>query len=120
MATDTKKAPFWAIAVSFAVVMGFSTGIIHLPKSPPQVRTPEGSTYFVKQHLRDPDSAEFRNTKYGPDVGAGKALCGEVNAKNGFGGYAGFRRFVSRPDGSVTIDDGDARHAFNDLWFQVC
>ncbi|MHA6827401.1 hypothetical protein ACQUJV_14410 [Ralstonia pseudosolanacearum] len=120
MATDTKKTPFWAIAVAFILVVGFSEGFIHLPKPVPQVRIPEGSTYFVKQRLRDPDSAEFRNTKYGPDILNRKALCGEVNAKNGFGGYAGFKRFISLPDGSVNIDDGGSPHAFDELWFKVC
>lgn len=48
----------------------------------------------------DPDAAKFRGlTGYGmkhPD-GSGQvvALCGEVNAKNKFGAYTGFRRFYS-------------------------
>ena len=44
----------------------------------------------VASHLRDPGSATFRNlTLFKPTT-----LCGEVNAKNGFGGYAGFEAFV--------------------------
>lgn len=44
------------------------------------------------QSLRDPLSAQFQNLRIS---GSGKALCGEVNAKNGFGGYAGFAEFVT-------------------------
>lgn len=42
--------------------------------------------------LKDPESAQFRNEHYGSD---GEYLCGEVNSKNGMGGYVGFRRFIS-------------------------
>lgn len=45
----------------------------------------------VAQQLRDPDSAQFRNI-----IGSDDAYCGEVNAKNGFGAYTGFRKFVYR------------------------
>lgn len=52
----------------------------------------------VKARLKDPDSArfewpnDFRDGGYRPLGGAhidGWATCGAVNAKNGFGGYAG-------------------------------
>jgi hypothetical protein len=42
--------------------------------------------------LKDPLSAQFRNEHYASD---GKNFCGEMNAKNGMGGYAGFKRFIS-------------------------
>jgi hypothetical protein len=38
--------------------------------------------------LLDPASAEFRNVANGPEV------CGEVNAKNSYGGYTGFKVFI--------------------------
>src|SRR5690606_1839783 len=41
---------------------------------------------LVTANLKDPDSAKFRNQK---------GVCGEVNAKNSFGGYAGFVRFIA-------------------------
>lgn len=43
----------------------------------------------VSRELKDPASAEFRDVKV-----AGPAVCGQVNAKNSYGGYEGFRRFV--------------------------
>lgn len=53
----------------------------------------------VKAELRDPDSAQFRNL-----VDAGKAICGEVNSRNGYGGYAGFAEFIApNPGGTADI-----------------
>jgi hypothetical protein len=42
----------------------------------------------VRDFLRDPESAQFRNMR---EVAGG--VCGEYNAKNAMGGYAGFRPF---------------------------
>lgn len=56
----------------------------------------------VRDSLKDPDSARFRSLELHASESAvpWKALCGEVNAKNSFGGYVGFRRFVAS-DSSV-------------------
>lgn len=46
---------------------------------------------LISSQMKDPDSAKFRNerlTKSG-------WLCGEINAKNGLGGYSGFERYIS-------------------------
>ena len=51
--------------------------------------------------LRDPSSAQLRklirttDSKYG--------LCGEVNSKNGFGGYVGFRQFYGVINGATAM-----------------
>lgn len=52
----------------------------------------------VAASLRDPSSAQFRNV-----VERSTATCGEVNGKNAFGAYVGFKRFVYK-DGTVLID----------------
>jgi hypothetical protein len=44
----------------------------------------------TRANLKDPSSAQFRNV-----VQNGDMICGEVNGKNGFGGYSGFERFVA-------------------------
>jgi hypothetical protein len=46
----------------------------------------------VCDHLKDPDSAQFSNIQLTP---SGNALCGNVNARNGFGGYTGAKAFVA-------------------------
>lgn len=48
----------------------------------------------ILEQLRDPSSAIFSNVR----VVGGGVVCGEVNSKNGFGGYVGRQRFL----GSVT------------------
>lgn len=56
----------------------------------------------VADQMRDPASAQFRAVK----VRKSGAVCGEVNAKNGYGGYVGFREFVVTPTGEVLVDPG--------------
>lgn len=56
---------------------------------------------IVKRQLRDPDSAKFR----GLWLKDKNTVCGEVNAKNGLGGYSGWQSFVVSNGGrSVVID----------------
>jgi hypothetical protein len=48
----------------------------------------------LKEKLKDPDSAQFRNLWFGSDKQYGNSLCGEMNAKNSYGGYTGFYPFA--------------------------
>jgi hypothetical protein len=71
----------------------------------------------VKQLLKDPDSAQFRNVKEftGP-------VCGEVNSKNGFGGYVGFSKFIvvgSFKSPSVYLE-GQSEVPFQLAWEAAC
>jgi hypothetical protein len=59
----------------------------------------------LKQSLKDPSSAQFRNVRL-VTFGSGKVICGEVNAKNSYGGYVGFKRFVASPYQSETERTG--------------
>lgn len=43
--------------------------------------------------LKDPGSAQFTNLTL-KESSAGKVLCGQVNAKNSYGGYVGARPFA--------------------------
>lgn len=62
----------------------------------------------VSAQLKDPFSAQFRNLRRHSPHTAG--WCGEVNAKNSFGGYVGWRLFSAIPQGdgswSVWIVNG--------------
>ena len=53
----------------------------------------------VLAELNDPDSAKFRNERllsgWSEWTVKGSVLCGEVNAKNRMGGYAGYVKFSS-------------------------
>lgn len=48
----------------------------------------------LKEHLKDPDSAQLKNLSFASSAEFGDALCGEVNAKNSYGGYVGFSSFA--------------------------
>ena len=43
----------------------------------------------IERNLSDPSSAQYRNVK-----NYISSVCGEVNAKNKFGGYVGFQQFT--------------------------
>jgi hypothetical protein len=66
----------------------------------------------VRQSLRDPESAQFRGAGFAyPDQGM---VCGSVNAKNGFGGYSGFQKYVYRRGKGVIIADDNVNEMLVD------
>lgn len=70
----------------------------------------------VLKMLKDPDSAEFRNEH----VGTGGIPCGEVNAKNSFGGYTGFKRYLGFDELLMVEDSMKNDQAFEKLWMDHC
>ncbi|TAN27273.1 MAG: hypothetical protein EPN31_12115 [Castellaniella sp.] len=68
---------------------------------------------YVSAMMKDPGSSEFRN-QYG--------VCGEVNAKNSFGAYTGYRRFVAKSERMVFLEGNSALSAadFGTLWAEAC
>lgn len=64
----------------------------------------------VRYYLKDGDSAKFRNVIKN---------CGEVNAKNSWGAYAGFSRFIVKSDKQV-IFDGSDNYYFDSLVKLYC
>jgi len=70
----------------------------------------------VKASLSDPDSAQFKDVYANYTVKFGVVACGQVNAKNKMGGYAGFKRFVSAGK-SVVLEGQDNLAA---AWAGAC
>lgn len=68
-------------------------GIVILPLILSACGKPDWQT-AIEHKLIDPTSAQYRNVNKRDDI-----VCGEVNAKNRMGGYAGFVRFFV--DGST-------------------
>lgn len=67
---------------------------------------------IVSEQLKDPSSSEFRNVK---------GVCGEVNAKNSYGGYTGFKRFIVINNSAVfesNSEDDSLPFALN--WMAFC
>lgn len=72
----------------------------------------------IEQSLKDPDSVKYRKIVIASNDGS--LICGEFNAKNGMGGYAGYRRFMNF-DGDTpgyTADDGS--QSFKASWGENC
>lgn len=57
--------------------------------SPNQSSALQSAQARVKSELKDPESAQFQNLEE-----YGSIVCGEVNAKNSYGGYSGFKPFI--------------------------
>lgn len=84
-----------------------STAAVALPSKPLTAANKVQITKAVKQLLKDPDSARFR----WPGVQEWGLYCGWVNAKNSYGGYAGFEPFMvmggvgsgPKADGTFTV-----------------
>lgn len=66
---------------------------------------------WVEARLKDKSSAEFRNQK---------GFCGEVNAKNSYGGYSGFERFIAANESMVVQEKDMAIGEFDKAWSQAC
>ncbi|WP_440221862.1 hypothetical protein ACQQ2N_12265 [Dokdonella sp. MW10] len=74
---------------------------------------------LIPKHLKDPDSARFRNlvAVNGPDDII--IVCGEVNSKNSFGALAGFSRFIFAEVLTV-MEDNSPADAFRKAWNSRC
>ena len=74
----------------------------------------------VQSKLKDGASAEFRN------VGIHKGqkpnlVCGEVNSKNGFGGFSGYQRFISAGTAELTFLEEQMKRGEMDIsWDRFC
>jgi len=76
----------------------------------------------VTHDLKDPMSAQFRGIRPGkPAKGNAVSWCGEVNAKNSYGAYVGFKKFwfASNPGGVNTAGVLDPSQLFNDIEKQL-
>lgn len=60
----------------------------------------------ISDNFKDPDSAKFRDVIISkPDV---PTLCGQVNAKNSYGGYVGYKLFLHNAVHSIVSDSSNA------------
>lgn len=71
---------------------------------------------YVKEMLKDPDSAQFQNQF----IGIKGAPCGEVNSRNSFGGYGGFKRYISAGKGATFLESDVNPAEFDASWRQIC
>lgn len=67
----------------------------------------------VKRKLHDPYTAKFINQQ---------SVCGEVNSKNLFGAYTGYKRFIYGGDDLIFFENDPVLPAedFDEVWHRVC
>jgi len=79
---------------SFRTVDRYATSVAEYLKGNSEDRTIAQAMRVVADSLKDPGSAQFRKVRLVP-YSQRAVICGEVNGKNSYGGYAGFKRFVA-------------------------
>lgn len=83
-----------------------------------QLRAEGAARLAVLSTLRDPGSAQFSGVK--PGRGApGTSVCGLVNARNWFGGYAGAQRFIAT-HARLVIDGANTPAEVDLAWRETC
>ena len=70
---------------------------------------------FIRESLKDSGSAKFRNDF----ISSSSAYCGELNAKNSFGAYVGFQRFIVI-NGVAAFETARNTNDFSNLWNSDC
>lgn len=72
----------------------FSAEVANALKTKNEDEVIELGKQALKEILKDPESAQFRNVQLKSYAG-GAVICGEVNAKNSYGGYIGAEDFMA-------------------------
>ncbi|QPB72237.1 hypothetical protein D5125_17040 [Magnetovirga frankeli] len=76
----------------------------------------------VKEKLRDPSSAKFRNVYFHRGSDNVPMTCGEVSSKNSFGGYGDYQKFMSAGESDLTFLEEQFKdyNEFVKLWNKFC
>jgi hypothetical protein len=72
-------------------------------------KTISSATNVVKNMMKDPDSAKFQQVRL-VDFNGGKVVCGQVNSKNSYGGYAGYTNFVASSSSATLFESGNTKY----------
>ena len=75
--------------------------------------------HAVLKHLKDPGSASFRGL-FVSWLSGGPIVCGYVNAKNSFGGHAGFTRFVAAGSDTAFLESDMGAGEMEKTWAKFC
>lgn len=102
-----------ALALAILCTLGACVAATDVPT---QSATPPGALVTQTQaqitaQLRDPLSAQWRGIRGYTTAFGDQIICGEINAKNAFGGYVGFKQFYARYRGGQLMNtqlDGEA------------
>jgi hypothetical protein len=113
-------APARVLACALAVAL--AAGLAACGKSEQEKRREEAATLtrlgekYVREKVLEPASAQFRNQF----IGKQGAPCGEVNAKDAFGAYIGYQRYISVARDLTLLAQDVAPAEFEASWAQLC
>lgn len=121
---------FSTFAILLLTVFGLSAcvtnAVVYRDPLPPSTASKsyiQKAKQGVQAQMKDPSSVQFRNIQ-GYNKGGMTLLCGELNAKNSFGGYTGFDHFTY-VEGHLFINQPAAgcevcENPFNRYWNESC
>jgi len=95
----------YLVVAAAACLLSGCAGVDHVgPEVPLLPAAQQGVARAVADQMKDPNSAQFRNW-HAFQSNHGVLVCGEVNARNSFGGYVGFTHFLAHvtPDGKLLM-----------------
>lgn len=121
------SSQFFGRAVLVVAVLGVIVLLVARPASGPvalPAKAEQPNEYAVirvgqravESRLKDADSAKFRNQF----VGKSGVPCGEVNSKNSFGAYNGFKRYIASGGGISVIEGEIPDEQFEASWQRLC
>ena len=67
-----------------------ASGGLYAMKASAEQKIVDGLRSNVSAQMKDPSSTQFRNEKIKDGM-----MCGEINSKNSYGSYVGFKRFIT-------------------------
>ena len=108
------------VAGALAVLLG--TGLLACGQSQADKQHEEAAVLtslgekYVKEKILEPSKAQFRNQF----IGKGGAPCGEVNAKDAFGAYIGYQRYISVARDLTMLAQDVSPAEFEQSWQQLC
>lgn len=77
----------------------------------------------ITDEFKDPSSVQWRNVVVSTRDGGSLALCGELNGKNSYGAYVGFRRFFATQStlaSATDIEDPENGFRVPGFWESFC
>jgi len=84
----------WAAAVALSAASLSALGADQALRQPKKAEL-AAITQAIKDQVKDPDSVKLRAVLVQVEESGLTTFCGEVNAKNSYGGYVGFKPFYA-------------------------
>jgi hypothetical protein len=94
------KALLITMAIALIAVQNVDCSVKNSAKKEPSESRDSKTLFlvheYIKQQLKDPESAKFRN-----EFVDGGTVVGEFDAKNSYGGYGGYENYLCKVEGDI-------------------